>query len=331
MGATLDEKYFAAIIMGSLPESYRHILSSMNAAAHVSKKILSPDEIMSVISEEYEHRVIVNPTTSKKGGNTALMAGENPNRSKGQNGGGNSNATCYNCNNVGHVRANCWSKGGGKEGQRPQRQGQRHGNSWRPAANAVTQSTSMTTTAENYAFATSDLANVAKQINIPVERCGAIVDSGATSHFCPDRSKFTTFVPIELQNVHTADRSSISAIGRRDVLIDLPLGNTSTQVTLKDTLYTPKMAFTLISTNRIAAAGLAVHFEDKTCKILSPAPTRKVIAEIPQINGLYSITAHFSQCMNIAKSKLTISELHRILRHVSDPAIADAVTKGLVE
>ena len=82
MGASLDNRDFAAIIMGSLPESYRPILSSMNAAAHVSKKTLSPEEIMGVVSEEYEHRVIVNPTTSKKGGNSALTAGVKPDRSK---------------------------------------------------------------------------------------------------------------------------------------------------------------------------------------------------------------------------------------------------------
>jgi len=58
MGASLDHKDFSAIIMGSLPESYRPILSSMNAAARVSQKTLSPDKIMGVISEEYEHRVI---------------------------------------------------------------------------------------------------------------------------------------------------------------------------------------------------------------------------------------------------------------------------------
>ena len=69
-----------------------------------------------------------------------------------------------------------------------------------------------------------------KQINVPIEHCGAIVDSGATSHFCPDRSKFTSFVPITPQSVHTADGSSINAIGRGDVLIDLPLGNTSMRV-----------------------------------------------------------------------------------------------------
>jgi hypothetical protein len=120
MGASLDDRDFAAIIMGSLPESYRPILSSMNAAAHVLSKVLSPYDIMSAISEEYEHRMIANPTTSKKGRNTALTAGTKPDRSKSWNGGGDSNVTCYNRNNVGHVKANCWSKGRGKEGQRPQ-------------------------------------------------------------------------------------------------------------------------------------------------------------------------------------------------------------------
>jgi hypothetical protein len=78
MGTSLDDKDFSAIIMGSLPESYHRILSSMNATACVLKKTLSPDKIMSIISEEYKHQIIVNPTTSKKGGNTALTADAKP-------------------------------------------------------------------------------------------------------------------------------------------------------------------------------------------------------------------------------------------------------------
>ena len=146
--------------------------------------------------------------------------------------------------------------------------------------------------------------------DLPVERRGAIVDSGATSHFCPDRSKFTSYTSIEPQNIHTADGSTISAIGRGNVLIDLPLGMTHTTVTLKDALYAPKMAFTLIATNRIAAAGLAVHFEDKLCKILSPGPKRSVIAEIPQVDGLYTIAAQHKHHAAVARGKLTVSELH---------------------
>lgn len=59
-----------------------------------------------------------------------------------------------------------------------------------------------------------------------------------------------------------------------------------TSVTLKDTLYAPMMAFMLISTNRIASAGLAVLFEGKMCKILSHGPKRQVIGEIPQVEGV---------------------------------------------
>jgi hypothetical protein len=89
--------------------------------------------------------------------------------------------------------------------------------------------------------------------------------------------------------VHTADGSTLSAIGRGDVKVDLPLGDRRTSVVLKNALYAPTMAFTLISTNRITAAGMAVLFEGRMCKILSKGPERKVIAEIPQVEGLYSI------------------------------------------
>ncbi|KAF9219074.1 hypothetical protein BS17DRAFT_718695 [Gyrodon lividus] len=51
--------------------------------------------------------------------------------------------------------------------------------------------------ADNYAFVTLNMVSISKALNIPVERCGAIIDSGATSHFCPNRSIFITFATIE--------------------------------------------------------------------------------------------------------------------------------------
>jgi hypothetical protein len=170
---------------------------------------------------------------------------------------------------------------------------------------------------DNYTFTTSDLAGIAKQLNVPIKHCGAIVDSGVTSHFCPDRGKFLNYVTIEPQPIHTADGTTINTIGKGDVRLDLPLGNKQTTVTLKNALYVPKMAFTLISTNQIAAAGLAIHFEDKMCKILSPGPKQTVIAEIPQVDDLYSVVAHSQHHANMARGKLTICQLHRALGHVS--------------
>jgi transposase InsO family protein len=184
---------------------------------------------------------------------------------------------------------------------------------------------------DNYAFATSDLGGIANQLNIPLERHGAIIDSGATSHFCPDFSKFQNYVPIDPQDIRTEDGSSVSAVGRGDVQIDLPLGDKRTAITLRNTLYAPKMAFTLISTNRIASAGFAVLFEDRLCKILSPEPNRKVIATIPQTDGLYSLAARSQPIANVAAVKRTVYDLHKALGHVSQTAVAHAVKDGLVE
>jgi hypothetical protein len=75
----------------------------------------------------------------------------------------------------------------------------------------------------NYAFATS----------IQVGRGGTIIDSGATSHFCPDCAKFITFEAIKVQDICTADGTTISALGQGDIKVDLPLGNKYTTVTLK--------------------------------------------------------------------------------------------------
>jgi len=56
MGATIEERDFYAIALGSLPESYRPLLSAINATARITQKMLSTYELVNVVSEEYEHR-----------------------------------------------------------------------------------------------------------------------------------------------------------------------------------------------------------------------------------------------------------------------------------
>jgi hypothetical protein len=69
MGAAIDDRDFYAILLGSLPESYRPLVSSINAAAKIAQKPLTTYELISIISEEYEHRMITDRrTTSKKRG-----------------------------------------------------------------------------------------------------------------------------------------------------------------------------------------------------------------------------------------------------------------------
>jgi hypothetical protein len=121
MGASIEDKDFYAIIMGSLPESYRPLLSSINATARISQKALTPYELVNVITEEYEHRQIMNRGTSKKGSNSALSANTSTKKNRAGNSAnaGKQDITCYNCDRKGHYKADCWRAGGGKEGQGP--------------------------------------------------------------------------------------------------------------------------------------------------------------------------------------------------------------------
>jgi hypothetical protein len=100
---------------------------------------------------------------------------------------------------------------------------------------------------------------------------------------------------------------------------------------LKNVLYAPKMAFTLISIHQITDVGLAVHFQSRMCQILSQGPKCHIIAEIPQVEGLYSIvSSHSRHHVNVTTQKLTVCTLHHILGHVLQTAVVEAIKKGPV-
>lgn len=46
MGSIIDDRDFHAILLGSLPESYRPILSSISAAARITQTPLSSNELI---------------------------------------------------------------------------------------------------------------------------------------------------------------------------------------------------------------------------------------------------------------------------------------------
>jgi hypothetical protein len=144
MGAAIEDKDFYAMVMASLPESYRPVLSSINAAAKITLKPLSPFELINLITEEYEHRLLTDKCTSKKGGNSALSAKANSGgRGRTSSSGAaqsNPDAMCYNCDRKGHYKSDCWRPGGGKEGQGPNQRQRRGARTTKHTANTATDS-----------------------------------------------------------------------------------------------------------------------------------------------------------------------------------------------
>jgi hypothetical protein len=113
MGTIVDDEDYAAIVMRSLPDSYRPIISALEAATGYLSKVVTAQELITAVNIEYEHRLLCPPQSARKGRNAALHAGN----STCQGRGATKDTICYNCNKTGHFKMDCWAKGGRKEGQ----------------------------------------------------------------------------------------------------------------------------------------------------------------------------------------------------------------------
>ena len=129
MGSTISDSRYNTIIMTSLPELYRPTLQTITAAEQAStllstssSRAMKPDDLITFITEEAQHRVINDECTKNVESALAALGKKQrtgkhcSNRGKEKS---TPSATCENCKNTGHTKADCWEKGGGKEGQGP--------------------------------------------------------------------------------------------------------------------------------------------------------------------------------------------------------------------
>ena len=336
MGSVLSDSRYRTIVMHSLPESYRPALQTITAAEKASAAMggsstnrMKPGDLMNFFIEEAQHRVI-NAERSKNG-DSALAAhgkkgkqgrGKNPEKSK-------LDLKCDNCGGSGHTQPNCWSKGGGKEGQGPRQRKSKKGAKKTEESAAVAKNDDE----ELFAFTcTSDYVALTESLQLPKDKLGACIDSGASSHYCPDRTKFQNYRSLDDRNITTADGRTLKAVGIGDVRIELPNGSKRVPALLKNVVYSPDMAFTLISIGRLDEANCAVSFRKGMCTIRNPEG--HVMATIPRANGLYRLlNPNAKPCLdhaNVAAGKMSISEAHRKLGHISCSAIKHAISTGQI-
>ena len=112
--------------------------------------------------------------------------------------------------------------------------------------------------------------------------------------------------------------------------IELPNGTKRTKTILKEAIHAPDMAFDLISVGRLDDAKCSATFSGGMCTIRNPSG--RTMATIPCANGLYRVTAPEDpptvNYASIVMVKLTISEAHWKLGHITPLAIKYAITKG---
>jgi hypothetical protein len=115
-----------------------------------------------------------------------------------------------------------------------------------------------------------------------------LYNSGALRHMSLLRDRFITYQEILPRPITAADKRVFYAIGIGDVVIDIPNGESSTPIRLKDALHALDMGATIVSISCITKAGFSVCFEAQSCKIKDSRD--KVISVIPASNNsLYKV------------------------------------------
>jgi hypothetical protein len=324
MGKSIADEEYASILMGSLPASYAPTLSGISAAAEISATTPTVVMVTKLAIDEYDRRTLGNTKSDEAFAADAKRKGKKR------------DVECFNCHKRGHMKADCWAKGGGKEGQGPRRRRNSSKDGGKKADTAAGAEQAGDKSAggkdkdedvEAWAVVEEEededeppqipamAANEARDAEVE------LFDSGASRHMSPFRERFVTYRDIPARPITAANNRAFYAVGMGDLEIDVPNGASSTKVLLRDALYAPDLGLTVVSIGRIVKAGCTVEFEGGTCKIKRDG---HVIGNVPaSANGLFKVEHALAAAESI--ERVDILTLHRRLGHIALNTIRNLV------
>jgi len=165
----------------------------------------------------------------------------------------NKDKECYNCHAKGHVKADCWAKGGGREGQGPKtRKGPNRAGRSNQAADKINDDL-------------NDVSYMAYSNTHEISRYDWILDSGSTSHICTIREAFTEYHPLKNSTIQGVGGDHVMAHGRGTVLVNFSINGKTVRHQLRDVLHVPEAPNCLLLISRLDENGGHVEFKDAKC------------------------------------------------------------------
>jgi hypothetical protein len=191
MGNPINNNQFSAYICASLTPDYRPLLTSIMASTCTSGRTLSVHDLITFIYEEADNKA-AEKNVDKAKDNAVMAASKEKGKLKSK-----LDKYCNNCKKKGHMKENCFVKGGEKEGKAPDWWKKKFGKveSKSTAANTVKkeeENVAFLTYTKNLALAvTLDFQDKALATGIAKHRM--IINCGASNHFSPEQEQFLNY------------------------------------------------------------------------------------------------------------------------------------------
>ena len=155
----------------------------------------------------------------------------------------------------------------------------------------------------------------------------AIIDMGVSSHMTPHQNLLKNYQSFpKPRTIRGVDKGIFNALGIRHLKLTTLVGGRSINIQLKDTLYVPRIAFTLISISQCNDARYHTKFAHQKCVIKSAAG--KTLLQGPKLYGLYHLDKELAK--NQAYSCLTAMEIHIKLRHIFHKTLRHLLKHGMI-
>ena len=311
MGSLVSDEDFVDIILMSLPESWEGFLTSFMGSRTDDAKTVSSHQLVALLLDEERRR------TKRTGGSQDVVMVARGNEKKNLS---NSDKECYNCKKKGHISRDCWSKGGGKEGQGPT--SKKKGKGKQEKTNQAT---------ENINDAL-DIAYMATISVVPEDGQSWILDSGTSVHISNDRRTFAEYHALTNLTVKGIGKLPAKALGRGTMTIDFKVEGKTIQHRVKDVLYVPEAPNCLVSVSRFEEAGGSVVFKNGKCFLLTK--DNRLVGRGTRRGRLYYLDAHAviaQEYANVAKVGRSWNDWHRRYGHVSISNLEIIARKQLVD
>ena len=221
---------------------------------------------------------------------------------------------CRNCGKQGHKRADCWAKGGGKEGRGP-KQGSANQTEKKKDKEEIDQTKSVFMAERR--IASGRRADARNSVSERQNRVSWIFGSGTTDHMIARRDHLQEIVWTNTR-IKIADKREITGKAVGTITYNDDQGN---EIKLTNVWYVPDLGRNLLSVAAIDKAGYTTEFKDGRARVINTSGELLIEGKLDH-SGLYQVQfLKGEKRALLARSKKEPNLWHKRMGHAHETAL----------